>query len=66
MAPGHAALARGTGRLFLQAHYGRRDIAQRLRPTADSNQLSAEAVQRTATTRDRTLIGLHDPYFYDG
>jgi ectoine hydroxylase-related dioxygenase (phytanoyl-CoA dioxygenase family) len=56
----------GTGRFFLQCHYGRRDIAQRLRTTADCHQLSAEAVARAATGRERALIGLHDPYFYDG
>ena len=55
-----------TGRLFLQVHYGRRDIAQRLRTTAVGNQLSPEAVDRAVTDRDRTLIGLHRPLFYDG
>jgi Phytanoyl-CoA dioxygenase (PhyH) len=63
---GTPALPGGTGRFFLQAHYGRRDIAQRLRTPADSNQLSAEAVNRTTSRRERTLIGLHDAYFYDG
>jgi hypothetical protein len=54
------------GRFFLQVHYGRRDIAQRLRTTAVANQLSGEAVARATTDRDRTLIGLHRPLFYDG
>ena len=54
------------GRLFLQAHYGRRDIAQRLRPTAVSNQVSAEAEARIDNERMRTLLGLHRPMFYDG
>jgi ectoine hydroxylase-related dioxygenase (phytanoyl-CoA dioxygenase family) len=45
---------------------GRRDIAQRLRPTADCHQLSADAVARATTDRERALVGLHDPYFYDG
>ena len=54
------------GRFFLQVHYGRRDIAQRLRKTSESNQLSEEAVERAATPRERTVIGLHDPQFYDG
>ena len=54
------------GRYFLQCHYGRRDIAQRLRPTAVANQLSAEAIERAESTRDKTLIGLHKPFFYDG
>ncbi|MEY2435428.1 MAG: hypothetical protein QOF97_264 [Acidimicrobiaceae bacterium] len=54
------------GRYFLQCHYGRRDLAQRLRPTREANQLSAEAIARAETKRDRTLIGLHKPFFYDG
>jgi ectoine hydroxylase-related dioxygenase (phytanoyl-CoA dioxygenase family) len=54
------------GRYFLQCHYGRRDIAQRLRPTAVANQLSDEAIARAESKRDRTLIGLHRPFFYDG
>ncbi len=54
------------GRFFLQCHYGRRDLAQRLRPTSEVNQLSAEAVARASSPRARTLIGLHEPFFYDG
>ena len=54
------------GRYFLQCHYGRRDLAQRLRPTADANQLSGEAVERARTPREKTLIGLHRVGFYDG
>lgn len=53
------------GRFFLQVHYGRRDLAQRLLLTADANQLSDEAIERAETKRHRTLIGLHDPFFYD-
>jgi hypothetical protein len=56
----------GRGRFFLQAHYARRDIAQRVRATAQANQCSAEAIARAATPRERALIGLHDPFFYDG
>jgi ectoine hydroxylase-related dioxygenase (phytanoyl-CoA dioxygenase family) len=56
----------GTGRLFLQAHYARRDLAQRLRTTANANQLSPEAIERIRSPRERTLLGLHDPFFYDG
>jgi len=56
----------GDGRMFLQVHYGRRDIAQRIRTTADVNHLSPEAIERAATVRERELIGLHEPYFYDG
>lgn len=54
------------GRLFLQVHYGRRDIAQRLRPTAEVNHLSPEATDRITDERGRTLFGLHQPFFYDG
>jgi ectoine hydroxylase-related dioxygenase (phytanoyl-CoA dioxygenase family) len=54
------------GRLFLQVHYGRRDIAQRLRPAAEVNHLGPEAVARIADDRERTLLGLHRPFFYDG
>ena len=54
------------GRMFVQCHYGRRDLAQRLRTTADANQLSDEAIARAETGRQRTLIGLHPPGFYDG
>ena len=56
----------GSGRLFLQAHYGRRDIAQRILTTAEVNHLSPEAIERAITPRDKTLVGLHKPYFYDG
>jgi ectoine hydroxylase-related dioxygenase (phytanoyl-CoA dioxygenase family) len=53
------------GRYFLQVHYGRRDIAQRIRTTDDVNQLSPEAIARATTDRDKTLVGLHSPFFYD-
>jgi ectoine hydroxylase-related dioxygenase (phytanoyl-CoA dioxygenase family) len=56
----------GRGRFFLQAHYARRDIAQRVRVTERANQCSPEAISRAETPRDRALIGLHDPFFYDG
>jgi ectoine hydroxylase-related dioxygenase (phytanoyl-CoA dioxygenase family) len=56
----------GTGRLFLQAHYARRDLAQRIRTTADVNHLAPETIARIASPRERTLLGLHTPYFYDG
>ena len=55
----------GFGRFFLQVHYGRRDIAQRIRPTADVNHLSEAAAARAETPRERTLIGLHPLAFYD-
>jgi len=54
------------GRYFLQCHYGRRDLAQRLRPTSVANQLSPDAIARATTSRERSLIGLHKPLFYDG
>lgn len=54
------------GRLFLQCHYGRRDIAQRLRTTEHVHQLSAEALARIGSERERTLLGLHPALFYDG
>lgn len=53
------------GRFFLQAHYGRRDIAQRIRLTEHVNHLSEQALDRAVTERDRTLLGLHEPGFYD-
>ena len=56
----------GSGRLFLQVHYGRRDIAQRILTTDEVNHLSTEAVERAVDERQRTLIGLHHPSFYDG
>jgi hypothetical protein len=55
----------GRGRYFLQVHYGRRDIAQRIRTTDEVNHLSPEAINRATTDRTRTLAGLHPPFFYD-
>jgi len=54
------------GRFFLQIHYGRRDLAQRLRPTAETHQLSEEAHERAGSGRAATVAGLHHPFFYDG
>ncbi len=54
------------GRFFLQAHYARRDIAQRICTTEEVSHVSEEAKARIGSDRDRTLIGLHAPYFYDG
>jgi len=62
---GLPALPDGRGRYFLQVHYARRDIAQRVQTTAVTNQVSADAVARATTERARTVIGLHDPFFYD-
>lgn len=53
------------GRLFLQCHYGRRDIAQRVELTKDVNHVGKKARKRAETQREKTLIGLHPPGFYD-
>lgn len=55
-----------TGRFFLQVHYGRRDIAQRLHTTEKSHQLSTAAQARIENKREAQLLGLHPPMFYDG
>ncbi|MEQ8860673.1 MAG: phytanoyl-CoA dioxygenase family protein [Pseudomonadales bacterium] len=54
------------GRFFLQAHYGRRDIAQRVRSTAQVNHVDPAAAQRIESERERRLLGLHPNFFYDG
>ena len=54
------------GRFFLQTNYGRREIAQRVRPTDVVNHAAPEAVARATTLRERQLIGLHEAAFYDG
>ncbi len=54
------------GRFFLQAHYGRRDIAQRVRPTSAVNHLSDAARARAQSPREKSLLGLHGNFFYDG
>lgn len=54
------------GRMFIQCHYGRRDLAQRIRGTREVNHLSPEAIARATTPRARRLVGLHPPGFYDG
>jgi len=54
------------GRFFIQIHYGRRDIAQRVKTTDEVNHVDVIAEERAKTERQRTLIGLHSPYFYDG
>ena len=56
----------GHGRFFLQAHYARRDIAQRILMTDEGNQVSGDAAARAVTPRERQLIGLHKAFFYDG
>ncbi len=54
------------GRFFLQVHYGRRDLAQRLRPTAEVNHLDPQLAATATEERERSLLGLHQPFFYDG
>jgi len=54
------------GRMFIQCHYGRRDLAQRIRTTSAVNHLSGEAQDRARTPRERSLVGLHPLGFYDG
>jgi ectoine hydroxylase-related dioxygenase (phytanoyl-CoA dioxygenase family) len=53
------------GRYFLQCHYGRRDLSQRVELTSAVNHASDEAIARATTRRQRQLIGLHRPGFYD-
>lgn len=55
-----------TGRFFLQVHYARRDIAQRIKPTSLVNHLEPAAIERIGSTRERHLLGLHHMGFYDG
>jgi hypothetical protein len=65
----HRRMAPGSGdpgRMFIQCHYGRRDVAQRIRPTSLVNHLSPEALARARTPRERTLVGIHPLSFYDG
>ncbi|MYD44513.1 MAG: phytanoyl-CoA dioxygenase family protein [Gammaproteobacteria bacterium] len=54
------------GRFFLQIHYGRRDIAQRVKATHQLNHVDEPAMQRIDSDRERLLLGLHVQGFYDG
>ena len=54
------------GRFFLQVHYGRRDIAQRVKPTTTINHIDEAAAERIDNDRERLLLGLHRQGFYDG
>lgn len=54
------------GRFFLQIHYGRRDIAQRIKPTHELNHVEDPALARIDSDRERLLLGLHTQGFYDG
>ncbi|MEO0650762.1 MAG: phytanoyl-CoA dioxygenase family protein [Planctomycetota bacterium] len=53
------------GRFFLQINYGRREIAQRVLPTERFNPATPEARERARNDRERQLIGIHEPGFYD-
>ncbi len=55
-----------TGRFFLQVHYARRDIAQRIKRTSTVNHIDPAALARIESPRERRLLGLHPPGFYDG
>jgi ectoine hydroxylase-related dioxygenase (phytanoyl-CoA dioxygenase family) len=55
----------GLARFFLQVHYARRDIAQRIFMTNEVSHVTPDAAARATSERERTLIGLHAPFFYD-
>ena len=55
----------GHRRFFLQCHYGRRDIQQRIFTTDDVSHVGPEARERAETEREQKLIGLHKMMFYD-
>ena len=65
----HRGLPAGPGgraAYFLQVHYARRDIAQRVRTDRRGQPGVSPRRRRGPTTeRERTVIGLHDPFFYD-
>lgn len=54
------------GRFFLQVHYGRRDISQRIKATHELNHIDSDAMSRIDSDRERLLLGLHTQGFYDG
>jgi hypothetical protein len=53
------------GRFFLQTAFGRREIAQRVLPGDEHNVANEAALRRAVTERDRQLLGIHPPAFYD-
>ena len=55
-----------SGRFFVQIHYARRDIAQRLRSTSHVNHLHEDTKNHALQPRQRTVIGIHPNSFYDG
>ena len=56
----------GTGRYFLQTNYARRDIAQRIKPTAQVSHVRPEVVAMAKDQRERTVLGEHPQGLYDG
>lgn len=60
------ASAKQSGRFFVQMHYGRRDIAQRIRPTSETNHVDEQTINNAVHARQRTVIGIHPNHFYDG
>lgn len=55
-----------SGRFFLQIHYARRDIAQRVKTTEEVNHVGEDASSRARSRREKLLLGLHPRGFYDG
>lgn len=53
------------GRYFLQSAYARREIAQRIVLSQQMNCVGELAMRRATTERQRQLLGLHPPGFYD-
>ncbi len=53
------------GRFFLQTAYGRREIAQRVLTGEEHNVANEAARARAVTERQRQLVGIHPPSFYD-
>lgn len=53
------------GRFFLQTAFGRREIAQRVLPSAEHNVANEAARARAKTLRERQVLGIHPPSFYD-
>jgi len=58
--------AKSAGREFLQVHYGRRDIAQRVKRTSEMSHVDPTVAETITDERLRQLVGLHPPSFYDG
>jgi ectoine hydroxylase-related dioxygenase (phytanoyl-CoA dioxygenase family) len=54
------------GRFFLQVHYARRDIAQRVKLSTTVNHIDDATQARIRSKRERRLLGIHPRGFYDG